>query len=349
MKKIIRAVLFAALLCSALTLVSCKKKQVYKDECECFLDFEDAKTFAKKADQNILLLVTSRGDDYISQQFIDDVLMSESFQDSIAIDYAVCHFDFSQYSYEKTVIPEDATKEEKEHITHYAELMQQGYQKAVLLDCQYTPAIFLFTKEGYVISEVEYTDEILSVEDFSNLLSEYDDVVEHYEQLVEATTKGSNIEKVHAIDALNNETPEKYRSMLIELTKTIPDLDKKNESGLCSKYIVDAAEAKAIEAYSKGDIAGAVQAYVSACDNKFIEPEEKQECYYMAAYLLASAGADDYQVILSYLNSALNACPDGDKVQYINSAIEYYKAQEEEKAKQAQAEQAAQDEQSKSE
>ena len=335
MKKIARAFLFVALLSSALTLLSCKKKQVYKDECECFLDFEDAKTFAKKADQNILLLVTSRGDDYISQQFIDDVLMSESFQDSIALDYVVCHFDFSQYSYEKTVVPEDATKEEKEHITHYAELMQAGYQKAVLLDCQYTPAIFLFTKEGFVISEVDYTDEILTVEDFSALLSQYDDLAAHFEELVDATKKGSNIEKVRAIDKLNNETPEKYRSMLIELTKTIPDLDKNNESGLCSKYIVDAAEAKAIELYSKGDIASAVQSYVSACDNKFIEPEEKQECYYMAAYLLASTGSDDYQVILSYLNSALAACPDGDKVQYINSAMEYYKQQEEEKAKAA--------------
>ena len=151
MKKIVRAVIFAALLCSALTLVSCKKKQVYKDECDCFLDFEDAKTFAQKTNQNILLLVTSRGDDYISQQFIDDVLMSDSFKETIASEYIVCHFDFSQYSYEKTVVPEDATKEEKEHITHYAELMQQGYQKAVLLDCQYTPAIFLFTKEGFVI------------------------------------------------------------------------------------------------------------------------------------------------------------------------------------------------------
>lgn len=335
MKKIARAFLFVALLSSALTLLSCKKKQVYKDECECFLDFEDAKTFAKKADQNILLLVTSRGDDYISQQFIDDVLMSESFQNSIALEYVVCHFDFSQYSYEKTVVPEDATKEEKEHITHYAELMQAGYQKAVLLDCQYTPAIFLFTKEGFVISEVDYTDEILTVEDFSALLSEYDDVAAHFEELVDATKKGSNIEKVRAIDKLNNETPEKYRSMLIDLTKTIPDLDKNNESGLCSKYIVDAAEVKAIELYSKGDIAGAVQSYVSACDNKFIEPEEKQECYYMAAYLLASTGSDDYQVILSYLNSALAACPDGDKVQYINSAMEYYKQQEEEKAKAA--------------
>ena len=152
----------------------------------------------------------------------------------------------------------------------------------------------------------------------------------------QSTKKGSNIEKVRAIDALCKETPEKYRPMLIELTKTIPELDKNNETGLCSKYIVDAAESKAIELYSKGDIAGAVQSYISACENKFIEPTEKQECYYMAAYLLASTGSDDYQVILSYLDSALAACPEGDKVQYINSAIDYYKQQEEEKIKQAQ-------------
>ena len=326
----------AVFACMVLSISSCKKAEVLKDECGCFLDIDDAVNNAKKNNQNILLLITSRGDDYISQQFIDDVLMSEDFANSIAKNYSVCHFDFSQYSYEKTVPADDASKEELERVEHYASLMQAGYQFAMLLDCQYTPAVYLLTKEGYVISDVDYDDEILFTEEFSSLLSEYDDVAAHYNQLAEATKKGTNIEKARAIDALCKETPEQYRTLLIELTKTIPELDKNNETGLCSKYIVDAAESKAIELYSKGDIAGAVQSYISACENKFIEPSEKQECYYMAAYLLASTGSDDYQVILSYLNSALAACPDGDKVQYINSAIEYYKQQEEERVKQAQ-------------
>ena len=335
MKKIVRAVFFAALLSSILTLVSCKKKQIYKDECDCFLDLADAQTFARKNNQNILLLITSRGDDYISQQFIDDVLMSDEFKNQIAEKYVICHFDFSQYSYEKTVVPENATAEEREHITHYAELMQAGYQTAVLLDCQYTPAIFILTQDGYVVSEVDYTDEILTVEDFAELLENYDDEAEQYNQMVAETKKGAGPDKARAIHALASSTPEKYRVMLIELTKTIPELDKNNETGLCSKYLVDAAEAKAIELYSKGDIVGAVNSYKAACDNKFIEPEQKQECYYMAAYLLASTGSDDYQVILNYLDSALAACPEGEKIPYIQSAIDYYKSQADEKAQNA--------------
>lgn len=326
MKKIL---LLIVTVCIAFSFVSCKKTKIFKDECECFLDMADAQKFAEKNKQNILLLITSRGDDYISQQFIDEILMSDDFKNQIAKKYTVCHYDFSQYSYEKTIVPENATQEEQENIEHYSELMQTGYQFACLLDCRYTPAIFLLTKENYVISEVDYNDEILSVDTFADLLASYDDMAAEYNELIDKTKKGSSLEKARAIDSLCNATPEKYRTMLLDLTKTIPELDKNNETGLCSKYIVDAAEAQAITLYTQGNLVGAVQSYISACDNKFIEASEKQECYYMAAYLLASSGSDDYNVILSYLNSALEANPEGDKTSYIQSAIDYYKSQNE--------------------
>ena len=316
-------------------LTGCSKKAM-TDETGFFLDLDDAEKYAKKNNQDILIIITSDGDDYISEDFIDDVLTSKAFAETIAKKYSIFHFDFSQKSYEKTVAAENATKEEQEQAAKYAELMQTGYQFASLLDCQYTPAIFLMTKERYVISEIEYEDEILDVKAFEELLSGYDKKAEQMHQKLEATQKGTNLERVAAIDSLYKETPENYKPFLLDLAKTIPDLDKNNESGLCSPYIVVAAESKAISLFTKGDIVGAVQAYVSACDNKYINPEERQECYYMAAYLLGSTGADDYELIVSYLNLALNACPESSKNEYIKNAIAYY-TQQVESSKNAQA------------
>ncbi|MCQ2593271.1 MAG: hypothetical protein MJ188_10870 [Treponema sp.] len=306
--------------------VSCGKKNTpLLDECGCFLDMESAKKQAAKNNQDILVIVTSDGDDYISQQFISDIIKTKAFEEQIGKKYTIFHFDFSQKAYEKTVAPENATKEEKQKAEQFALLMQTGYQFACLLDCKYTPSIFLLTKDGYVISEVEYEDEILDVDDFSTLLQNYNQISAELNEKVLATTTGTNLEKVVAIDELYNSTEETYQPFMLDLAKQIPTLDKKNESGLIGKYLVLAAESEAIALYTKGDIGGAVKTYVDATSNPYMEASQKQECYYLAAYLLGSSGSEDYNLILNYLNLALSSDSTSDKSDYIQSAISYYK------------------------
>ena len=198
---------------------------------------------------------------------------------------------------------------------------------------------YLFCFPRFDANDEYETDEILDVKEFAELLSTYDEESAKMREMITATQKGTNLERVNAIDKLYTSAPENYKPFLLDLAKTIPELDKKNESGLCSRYIVAAAEAKAISLFTKGDIVGAVQAYVSACDEKHISAEERQECYYMAAYLLASTGADDYELIVNYLTLALTACPESAKVEYIQNAITYY-TQQIEASKNAEAEEA---------
>lgn len=318
--------IFFSIMCVIFTFIGCGKKAL-TDECGCYLNLDDACSNAEKKNQDILVLITSNGDDFVSEEFIEEVLKDETFKSTISKKYTVYHFDFSQKSYEKTVASPTASKAEQDLADSYADLMQTGYQFATLLDCQYTPAVFLLTKERYVIAEIEYENEIMDPEEFISLLQKYDDKSMELKEKVAATKKGTNLEKVEAIDKLYNDTSEKYRPMLIDLAKSIPELDKNNESGLCSKYLVLAAESKAIAAYTKGDLVGAVQSYISACDSSYINPDEKQECYYMAAYLLASTGSEDYDVIISYLNMALEASANSEKVPYILNAINYYQGQ----------------------
>lgn len=319
--KIFKTLAFAFVI--SMLFISCGKKGIV-DECGCYLSLEDAKKDAEKHNKNILFLCTSDGDDYISEEFISSVVQSDEFKNKIGKKYTVFHFDFSQKSYEKTVVLETATKEEQAKAEMRAELMQAGYQFACLLNCQYTPSCFLLTKEGYVISEIIYDDEILEADSFATLISTYDEQADSINSMVAATKKGSVIERVNAIETFYTSTPEVYQPLLLDLAKTIQEIDKNNESGLCGKYIVPAAESTAINLYSKGDVVGAVQTYVAACESPYISADDKQQCYYMAGYILASSGSDDFGLILSYLNYALNAAPESDKIPYLKDAISYY-------------------------
>lgn len=318
-----RVFVFVFCLIAAVSFISCGKKAMI-DDCGCYLDLDDAQKAAQKKNQDILVIITSDGDDYFSGQFIDTVIKSSEFKSKIASKYSVFHTDFSQKSYEKTVVRESESKAKQKYAEEYAVLMQTGFQFACLLDFQYTPTVFLLTKDRFVISEVEYEDEILHVDSFAELLKEYDEVCAEMNKKVFETTQGTDLEQAVAIDKLYNETPETYRPLMLNLAKKIPALDKNNETGLCSPYIVAAAEAEAISHYSKGDLAAAVQCYVSAANDKRISAEEIQECYYMAAYLVASSGSDDYQLIAGYLARSLDANSEGEKVPLIKNAFDYY-------------------------
>ena len=52
--------------------------------------------------------------------------------------------------------------------------------------------------------------------------------------------------------------------------------------------------------------------------------EDKQECFYTAAYLSAYSGSEDYQGILTYLQTAYDLAPSSDKASAIKEAIDYF-------------------------
>lgn len=316
--------LFGLFLLASLCLVSCGKK-AFKDEYDCFLDMDEAREDARKNKKDILVFITSEGDDFISQAFMEDVVNTQDFDEQIGKDYTVYHVDFSQKSYEKTVVAPTATKKEQKIAARYDDLLQTGYQFAVILEVGYTPAIFRLTADGYIVSEIDYDSEILNVNDFKNLLSTYDDQSKNIKALFDATKKGSNLDKARAIDTFYNAIDPKYQTFLLDLVSKIPELDKNDETGLLSHYIFLTANQKAVKVYANGDIYGAVQEYLQASENPHVKDADKQDCYYMAAYILSSSGSEDYSVIVNYLQKALDAAPESDHASDIKDALEYYK------------------------
>lgn len=319
MKKYLSFV-FATLFLAAM-FISCGNKKT--DEHGFFQDIDSAASQAQKKDKDIIVAITMTGDDMYSSSVMDNILTTEVFKNNVLSEFAVLYMDFSQSSYEKTVVNEEASKDEQKKAAAYADLMQKNSQLASLLNVQSTPAFYVLTKDKYFITELDFDDTVQTYESFAALLNSQKSVIQEKHSMVEATKKGSNLERISAIDALYDSTDVTYRFLFSDLIETVIKLDKNNESGLLSKYLLANADVKGSDFFMRGDAEGAAQTYIKVCDEPALLPEHKQQAYYMGAYILAMSGSTDYKAILEYLQKSIEAAPESENVSSIMAVAQY--------------------------
>ena len=286
-------------------LLSCGNKAL-KDDCGCFVDYDEALTAAGKNNEPLLIILTQDGENI-----------------SVSSKYTVFHADFSQNAHQKMTAPDEATSDQQQLANTYTTIMQKNYQLAILLGVSQMPAAFLCTKEGYVVAEIsgaDYTDKV----SFENKINSFDSELERFNKLVAQTKKGSAIDKVEAIDGIFMATDQTYRTFLLPLVQKAIELDKTNETGLIGKFILAQAQAQAMVYYSQGDVEEAVKQYLTAANNEFLKAEEKQECFYTAAYLVTASGSTDYEGIIEYMQTAYDLAPNSSKAPAIKDAIAYF-------------------------
>jgi len=318
MKIFISAVLF---MCAAL-FISCGS-DYEKDADGLNIEFEQALKIASKNKQNILLFVTMEGDDLFSETIMNNVVRTEDFKSEVMDKYTVVHIDFSQASYGKTAAKVNATKEENKQAEKYAAIMEYNSGVASLLNVNYTPSVYILTQNGYFIAQSMLSDQISSTSDFVKLLNSFNLTVDRMNKLFEKAEKGTSLEKVNAINDIFESTDAQHRVLLSDLVKQVPELDKTNRTGLVSKYLLAAAEDDAIASYQEGNILKAVKAYTDITNEKFIEPAHVQQAYYMAGYLLASSGSNDFDVILNYFKQSYDADPESEIAPTIQNIYDY--------------------------
>ena len=164
MKRFLFCLLFCAL------LISCGNKAL-KDDCGCFIDYDEALTAAGKSNQPLLIAFTQ-----------DDEAVS------VPSKYTVFHADFSQNAYQKMSAPDGATSEQQQLANTYTTIMQKNYQLAILLGVSKMPAAFLCTKEGYVVTEIE-CDDFSDKSLLENKLNSYTSELDRFNKLVVQTKK----------------------------------------------------------------------------------------------------------------------------------------------------------------
>ena len=309
---------------SILLLSGCSKVQLDADGC--FSDVDSALKYAAKKDCNVLLFVTMEDDDNDSTELLNKVIRDGNFKTEIASDFAVTRLDFSQKSYAATVVPEGSDEKTEKAANAIADQIQKNTRFASLLNVSQTPSIYILSKESYVLASFFYEAEDKNLSDFNELLQKENQKANQLKEIIKNTKKGSQLERVSAIDALYEATENDYRVFLADLLNSVKSLDKKNESGLLGKYIYAAADANAIKAMNQGKIEEAVKFYIEAAENEFLEPNLKQQAYYVAAYICSITGAgssfSDSSVIIGYLQKSIDADPESKEVPSIKKVLD---------------------------
>ncbi len=310
---------FVILLC----LASCKNSSALIDSEGCFIDMNSAIEDARKNNREILVLITAQGEGTSAENedFLNSVLKTEDFKTRIASKYTVMHANFTDELYEGTLAKDESKAAKK--VAEENQNLLNGYLYLVqLLMPEQSPAYFLMSKDEYMLTEIKPQGELNSAEDFENAINQYSDVVVQIENLIEKTKSNDESEKIKAINDLFEGTYPYYRVFLADLVEQGIKLDKNNQYGYLSKFLLADAENSAFVAYTEQNLEAAVSAYLNICTNEFLEPIDKQQAYYMAAYYLMFSGSTDITEITQYLQYAIQAYPEGPDVPVIQQTID---------------------------
>ena len=289
-----------------------------------YADMDSGLAAAKKSSQSVLVFITQNGEDELSASFMETV-RSDEVQSQVASKYALVHMDFSQSAFQKTVVRDADSKEVQEEAKKAADIMQKNSRFAALINPEFTPAVYMFTAEGYYVSHLVLKGDE-KAEGFMAALKADEVKLNAIREMIAKTKVGKPLEKVSAIDALFEATQPEYRFFLIDLVNEAINLDKKNKSGLMSKYIITRTEYDAMICFYDNNASGAVNAYVKAAKEKFLSAEEKQQAYYMAALVMVkSSGPESLPMIINYLEKSLEAAPKSAVASKVKDNLDYFK------------------------
>jgi len=313
----------ATLVCAASLFVSCGKKAIL-DDYGFYQDIDDVKAAAKKGNLDVLVFVTQDGDDLNSSKYLSEVIRTDAMKNFIKGKYAVSVFDFSQKTFEKTVVKEDASKEDKSKATAFADLMQKNSRFVSFLNPADTPAAYLLTKEGFYVSQLNVKADD-SVADLEVLLNEKASELAELKTKIAATAKGSKEEKLAAIDNIFESTEPNYLFFYIDLINKYIELDKNNDSEKLSKYLITKADYDSANCFYANDSEGSIKVYKTVAENPHLDVAEKQQAYYMIGYLLYRIkGPESIDEIISSFEKAIEVYPDSENVDQLKVTLQYF-------------------------
>lgn len=310
---------------------SCSNAKV--NESGWYEDFEATKKIASSKNKNILLFVNSDFDVENSEKAVSLLLDSSSFVDGVKDDYVCVHFDFTKINEVMSTVTDNMSKEEKKSLEAKRALLEKQFATADSFGIQSTPAIIIAHSKGYFITDVNFDFASNNVDGYISLVKEEKETVENFEQMVSACKKGSSLEKIKAIDTLYESQAEIHRLLLADLFRSIPEMDKKNESGLVSKYLFATANCDAYKCLTKMQFSDAVNVYKKYAEDERVSASDKQNLYYLAANILSNSGNYDFELVISLLQKALEADPESSYADGLQKTIDYLKQLKEEDSK----------------
>lgn len=310
-KNKISAAIFSLALAS-LALVSCGSSWT--------TDFDAAKKNAAKSKKNIMVLFSGDDWDTVSADYKKEVFNNPKFISEAQKGNLLVNIDFSQTEYAKVDLKEDADEKAKKE----AERIEAEYQKKEKLarECNLSqyPSLYILSEEGFILANIPCTEESKNVDSFLALLEESKEEISKRMEAIKAVRNASGIEKVKAINELYESSDPAYLQPLSALVHEVPSLDPENETGLVGNYILYSAYFDSYELILE-DPELAADNFEKIAGNDFLNTDQKQNAYYMAAFMLARGGSDNFDRMESLLQTAYDLDPKGEHAQGLLDAI----------------------------
>lgn len=287
----------------AIIFAGCSKNFT-KDEFGIFHDLDETISAAEKSDKKILLVFTKLDSGGFNETLVNQVLHAPDYQEKLGAEFETCQIDFSKEDFSSEKNSDAADSSKKKPAKKMKAQTERDMRTTVIYGVETPPTVMILSPQGFVISSITYLS-CINVTEFSNIVEVEREKIDAMEKLVSAVKNAEGLEKISAIDLLYENTHTNYRYQLRELCDEVVRLDKKNESGLVGKYLLARAATEAMDCYLERKPEKAAECYTKYASSQFLSMEQKQQCYYAAAYITGNErpSVEVSEKILEYLNS----------------------------------------------
>lgn len=274
-------------------LTSCGTKSVYTD-----YDKALAASKAKNKDLMLIFTATDSNEENSSitelKNINENIFNSKDFISGVKGSYIVCTIVYE--------IPSPAEKLTEDNLK-VQDLM--NYYRVPTV-----PSIYLMLPQGDVYALPVVTDEnSVDGKTFAEYILTFSEEREEILAALDAINNSQGEERLAKLDDFISDTDQNIIHLRKPYMEEIVELAKDNNTELYTKYSFFLGDIKASDYYVKRDINSAIKVFEEMLESLVdMTNEQKQNAYYKLAYL-SSFATSDYNVILNYLDQAIDIDP----------------------------------------
>lgn len=274
-------------------LTSCGTKSVYTD-----YDKALAASKAKNKDLMLIFTATDSNEENSSitelKNINENIFNSKDFISGVKGSYIVCTIVYE--------IPSPAEKLTEDNLK-VQDLM--NYYRVPTV-----PSIYLMLPQGDVYALPVVTDEnSVDGKTFAEYILTFSEEREEILAALDAINNSQGEERLAKLDDFISDTDQNIIHLRKPYMEEIVELAKDNNTELYTEYSFTLGDIKASDYYVKRDINSAIKVFEEMLESLVdMTNEQKQNAYYKLAYL-SSLVTSDYNVILNYLDQAIDIDP----------------------------------------
>jgi len=288
---------------ASLIAVGCSKPQT-----AWITDIDAAIAESGKARKPLLVVFTGSDWNDESKRLIESVFNADFFKRGTK-GFVMCNLD---------IIQDEASVDPK--------VLERNYKAVSEYGVQAMPSLVLVTQKGDIYGSANLDETIIDAETFFTLAEGFGEAGKKLLDLRAAVDKSKGVERAKGIDAFIDALVPAQRERYADLMREVIDIDADGSAGLKGKYLLQTTYLDAINFYQQGKLAEAGDSFFRIAKGEYLTNAQKQEAWYMGAYMYAMSETVDNELIISWLEEAITVDPENEGTGQIRATIEQIKA-----------------------